>query len=616
MIDIADAYKVKEITDEASLLMMEKQGIKEKTITILKFNCEHCNQSFNHDNFNLSILLYGAAFMVGPKFCYVGFTCPVCLNTLLLKSDNLIELQQIMLFVRGPNGSHQYPFIRYHSSVIYSPVQIDQLKSYNIPTWKSPIDDNTGENFYSMIASYMEEEPDLEQNYLTSYINWDEPPIGSFASVWWFKPSDIEALVKIENENQVRVFPRYVHKMSWYERYDYFCWQYRLYHEYQESLKEDASSNYNQLREIAYNENTNLDKLHEDSIEIIRIETAEYLQEQAQQIAANDIQAASEFLDLLVNFDPPLWDVPCAMSDFYMGMWKAITPFIDSSVPDNLDDFNNREYEVAISDDEVKEMTDEIRKHIAQTNVQEWAMENHQRFIEEYISLARRPDFSYGVVWDLKCRYLMQLKNIADEEMIQGARFAFFEESPTWTIIFNGEAHRGFEGSGFKYLHFLVKNLREQYDTNFLNELDAKPENNRKFLDDEDIEEMIGGDIHNKADEKAKRQFESRIKELRDNMSEAENNNDKVTYENASAEYEWILDQLKKDFDRKGNPRIFKDDSKKIKDRIVQAIRRAVLKIKKYNPELAKHFNKALRPINSFHQCYNPDEQIDWKFKN
>ena len=616
MIDVAYTYEVVEITDEASLSMMEKEGIKEKTVTGIKFNCEHCNQPFNYDNFNLSILLYGVAFLVGPKFCYIGLTCPKCLNTILLKGDSLIKLQQIMTLFRGSNDRHLIPFLRYHSSVLYSPVQIDHLKSYKITTWTCPLSEKSRENFYSMIASYLEEEPDLEQNYLSSYIYQGEPPIGSFASAWWFKPDDIEALVQIENDQHVRVFPRYVHKMSWYERYDFFCWQYRLYHEYLASLKDSAGDTYNILQEYAYQEDTNLKRLLDDNPETIRMETAEYLEQQAQQIAGNDIQAASEFLDLLINFDPVPWDVPGALSDFYKGMWKSPTPFKGASVPDSLEEFNNREYEVAISDAEVKEMADEIRKHVTQTNVQEWAAENHQRFIEDYISLARRPDFSYGLVWDLKCRYLMQLKDIADEEIIQGARYAFFEESPAWTIIFDGEAHRGLKGSGFRYLHFLVQNQREQYDTNFLNELDAKPENNRKFLGDEDLEEMIGDDIHIKTDEKAKRQFESRIKELRDNMSEAENNNDLGALEKASAEYELILDQLKKDFDRKGNPRIFKDDSLKIKSRITQAIQRAINKIKKYDPELAKHFNKALRPINSFHQCYNPDELIDWKFKN
>lgn len=67
MINIADAYEMLEITDEASLLVMKNNGIKGNTKTIFKFNCEYCGQSFNHDNFNLSILLYGVAFLVGPK---------------------------------------------------------------------------------------------------------------------------------------------------------------------------------------------------------------------------------------------------------------------------------------------------------------------------------------------------------------------------------------------------------------------------------------------------------------------------------------------------------------------------------------------------------------------
>ena len=126
---------------------------------------------------------------------------------------------------------------------------------------------------------------------------------------------------------------------------------------------------------------------------------------------------------------------------------------------------------------------------------------------------------------------------------------------------------------------------------------------------------MIGSDEYTRLITKPKASIQARIMELQETISEAEKNNDMGTYEKASEEYEAIIAFMKKDFSLKGVPRNFRDDSDKIKDRIVQAIRRAVLNIKKHDPEIANHFQKALQPINTFQQCYNPEKQIDWHFK-
>ena len=627
MINIADAYEMLEITDEASLLVMKNNGIKGNTKTIFKFNCEYCDQSFNHDNFNLSILLYGVAFLVGPKFCYTGFTCPKCLNTIMLKSDNLTDLQQIMTFFRGPNGSHQYPFIRYHSSVIYSPVQIDQLKTYNIPTWTSPVDDNTRENFHSMLALYLEEEPDIEENYLCSYIYRDEPPIGSFASVWWFKPDDIEALVKIENENRIRVFPRYVHKMSWYERYDYFAWQYRLYQDYLASLKDSAREAYNILDEYAYQEDINLNKLYDDNPDILRIKTAVKMEQHAQQIAATDIHAASEFLDLLVNFDPALWNIPCAMSDYYKGIWKAIAPFKDASVPDNLEDFNNREYEVTISDAAVKEMTDEIRKYIAQTNVQEWAMENHQGFIKEYISLARRPDFSYGLVWDLKCQYLKQLYEIVGTVAFDKSDYAFVFEHAAWRIKFDGEVISGLTAKGLRYIHYLVANQGDKKDTLSLGSLDGDSKgiiSEEKEYKKDDEEKSVGKkkkkmDVNQMADPEMILLYENKIEELKKQIEDAQKMGDSQYLKETEADLKKLKKLYSETF-RHGESRKFDDGTMNERKAIARSITRAIDEIEGNKPadrnpfrtKVASHFWEAIKPISLYKISYNPKEKIDW----
>jgi len=626
MIDVPDALKVTEITNEASLLMLEKHGIKDKTVTYIKFNCKHCNQSFSHDNLNLSIMLYGVAFLVGPtKLCYIGITCPKCLNTILLKSDNLIKLQEFMTHFRGPNDE-MFPSLSYHSSIIYSTKQIEHLKSYLILTWGSSLDDGTKKYIHSIIESHLNDEPDIEQNYLCSYINWGEIPIGSFVSVWWFKPDDIEALVKIENENHVRIFPRYVYKMSWYERYDYFCWRYRLYQDFLTSLTDTAKDTYNSLKEIAYQQNINLDKLYEANPRTSSVRAAEYVQEQTQRIAEKDIRAPIEFLDLLVTFDP------APLTDFYKGMWKAITPFKGVSVPDYLEEFDNREYEVAISDTKVNEMTDEIRKHLTQTNVQEWAVENHQSFIKDYISLARRPDFSYGYVWDLKCQYLKQLYEIIGTFVFDKTKYAFVSEHAAWRIKFDGEVISGLKGKGFSYLHYLVaKQGGEETDVFSLGSLDGDSKGiisartyEDIFVDENIIDEVksAGNDAINVdviADPETKLVYDKIIADLKNEIKAARKSRDSQSLEEAEAKLNEVKKFYYKDF-WDGKSRKFDDGTMKERRSIAKSISRAIDEIEGKKPtdqnsfrkKVASHFREALSPISLYKISYKPKEKINW----
>ena len=62
MIGIAETYKE-----------IDLQGQK---ISLINFNCEHCGQIINGYSFNLSVFLYGAAFLVGNESGYVGYYLP------------------------------------------------------------------------------------------------------------------------------------------------------------------------------------------------------------------------------------------------------------------------------------------------------------------------------------------------------------------------------------------------------------------------------------------------------------------------------------------------------------------------------------------------------------
>ncbi len=307
----------------------------------------------------------------------------------------------------------------------------------------------------------MEEEPYLERDYMSSYIYGGESPIGSVTSVWWFKPDDIEPLVQIENEHQVRVFPRYFHKMSWHEKYNLFCWSYKLYQEYLAGLKEAASDNFNLLREYARQNDINLDKLLDDNPGIIKIETVEYIEQQAQQSAANNVKAVSEFLDLLVNFDPSPWDVPGAMSD-------------------------------------------------------------------------------------LKCRYLKQLDGILDRVAMEEAKYAFYAEGPTWTITFNGNTTRGLKQRGFKYIEYLTRNQHKEFHTDYLSELDGidPVDDGYENVDfSRSVSKAKDGKI---IDKRTKEEYDKHLKQLQENLHDAEQSTDPLIRLEAEKALEDFLKEYEK----------------------------------------------------------------------
>lgn len=120
-----------------------------------------------------------------------------------------------MILFRGPNDSHLNPLPRYHSSAIYSPDQTDQLTSCKIPTWTYPLTKNSKDKFRALLAAYFQGMPPLEAKWLRSYLYAGGPSMGSVVSIWLFIPDNVESQLQIENENHIRVFHRYFHKMTW-----------------------------------------------------------------------------------------------------------------------------------------------------------------------------------------------------------------------------------------------------------------------------------------------------------------------------------------------------------------------------------------------------------------
>jgi hypothetical protein len=593
----------------------------------IDFSCKHCGQIINDYGFNLSVFLYGVAFLVGKKLGYVGFTCPRCLNTILIKGDARKIFQQHMRVFSGPDGSYINPNLRYHSSVIYTPAQIEQLSKFAIPNWNCHLTEYSKNNFNFMLATFLDEYPYLEQDYLSSLIPGGEAPIGAFASVWWFKPEDIEKLVEIENKNGVRVFPRYVHKMNWHEKYDAFCWQYKVYNDYLASMKESASESFDRLRDYAFDNDLNLDKLIEAEPDLATEENVEHLEKQSQKYQAYDIQVASRFLDLLVNFNPAPWDIPAPMALFYVDFWKSVWPFKKTRFPADVTELESAEVAARACDSGIKDLANKIRAKITKSGIQEWAVANHQSFIKDYIDLACKSDFSYGYVWELKCRYLKKLEPVLEKVCLEESRYAFFAEGPTWTITYNGKTLRGLRGIGFRYLYYLVANQKKCFSAQNLVAIQGvhpdfikRPgidhysdlRNDRKDISQLSKpksyhENIISGDsILDMKNERRK---------LLREKNEAEAGVDPIAAEKAKKNFDEFMEYYREYFAFKGKVKKFKVEKKGIKDRVSINIKRALERIEKGSPEIFDHFKKSLPHLYQDELCYRPNKEIDWYCK-
>lgn len=187
------------------------------------------------------------------------------------------------------------------------------------------------------------------------------------------------------------------------------------------------------LRATAKELNKNLDVLIEENPGVDASPAIRFFESQFQERALKNVSVASEFLDLLINYNPAPWDIPGGgMSSYFEGIWKTVHPFKDSTIlecdPENLKyallmpsldleyiGFHPEKFVSPESQVDITDRTLYIRQHRNKEYVQGWLNGHHLKFIDEYVSLARQPAFSYGQIWELKLKYLDQLYEFVKE---------------------------------------------------------------------------------------------------------------------------------------------------------------------------------------------------------
>ena len=255
--------------------------------------------------------------------------------------------------------------------------------------------------------------------------------------------------------------------------------------------------------------------------------------------------------------------------------------------------------------------------------------ENYEIFIKEYIELAQNSMFSYALVWELKVEYLEQLHDYCKSEYRQDARYAIFEEETGWTIIFDKKPIRGLKSKGFRHIYYLMTCKNKNIDTYELDDPNGALLEEIKYSeyrrvrkeDNDNINEgfkILGKERDRMPliDDKARKSYEKKLRELELEINEAEANNNLDHLQSLKQQLDFIEEELNKT-SYKGKTKTFADDSDTIRKTVVKRIERALKEIEggkktksKFRKEVSEYFKNAICPVSLHSNSFK--DNIDW----
>ena len=304
-------------------------------------------------------------------------------------------------------------------------------------------------------------------------------------------------------------------------------------------------------------------------------------------------------------------------------------PFKNKGIPISLIDFDPAQFQKPKKSFAFDEIASEVRDHSGKGYGLNFINENYEAFIKKYIELAQSSYFSYALVWELKVEYLEQLHEYCKSEYRQDARYAIFEEETGWTIIFDRKPIRGLKSKGFQHIYFLMASKNKKIDTYDLYNLNGAPLEERKYSeyrrvwkgDNDNINQgfkILGKERDRMPliDNKAKRSYEKKLRELKLQINKAKSNNDLNQLQFLNQQFDFIEEELKKT-SYEGRAKTFSDESDTIRKTVVKRIERALKEIKggkkaksKFRKKVSEYFKNALGVISLNKNSFKDD--IDW----
>ncbi|QTA79843.1 Uncharacterized protein dnl_21250 [Desulfonema limicola] len=593
------------------------------------FECNYCTQVFQEETISLSTFLYGIIILSGEKDGYFGLTCPNCLKTNIIRKRNsqFKNLIEKIKFCISSEDCHPIQLdLRYYTPYNFALSLEPEVKNFDangIVGGSPPTNDNERLEKKEFTLIHMtEEDPESFEGRYCSYIFFSDPlmpPLESFFGVFWYTKTQIEDYVRIENREQIKLFPRYIHYVPLYDKIELFIWE-----KYSRKMWADYKLKKNQeLITFIKKKALSLGKEFSEITDVNYFNTQEsawgQLSETSQEeFEKNYHKIPYEFMEILADFSfldklDQIFRKENIIKLKYF-FWKNKFPFKDIGVPVPLNDIDKSVYEQALHINGLKnEMAEKIKPHIGKQYFKDFMYDQYINFIKDYCKLSITPYFSFADIWELQISYLILLEKHIEKESQKEANYAFFREGKGWTIVFESKRSIAYTGKGFEYLNFLIKNKNQKCTMAEIDRLSLSENKLPSSISDEDTKLNISNGLSSSQeilDKDAIKDYKKEIKNLRQKLKKAKDNNDIERKKHIEAEikkYNSVLNFT-------GKSRKFANDNKRIKDRIGKAINRAILTIEKNDTNLANHFKDSLsQKMYSDDITYSPDPDIDWQ---
>lgn len=198
-----------------------------------------------------------------------------------------------------------------------------------------------------------------------------------------------------------------------------------------------------------------------------------------------------------------------------------------------------------------------------------------------------------------------------DEASDETAPNLFKREGDYWTISWGGNLVRLRDAKGFQYLCYLIANSGRQVPACELAAIVTAGQSAQSATGAATVVSNLG-DAGTILDPKARKSYQRRISELRADLAEADQSNDRGSASRLRWELETLTDQLAAAVGLRGRMRSSASHRERARLMVTKSIKAAIVKIDRGNHALGHHLATCVK---TGHFCtYDPGPvQIDWR---
>lgn len=188
---------------------------------------------------------------------------------------------------------------------------------------------------------------------------------------------------------------------------------------------------------------------------------------------------------------------------------------------------------------------------------------------------------------------------------------AFVREGEYWTVAFGGRVARLKDSKGMGVLARLLAEPAREFHAIEL-AADRAPSTDRSERDPTETPLVDAGDAGPVLDEEAKHSYRARVRDLQEDLREAEDFNDAERANQLRHEIEFLTQELAAAVGIGGRDRKAASASERARVSVTRAVRSAIKRIEEELPNLAEHLNATVRTGTFLSYVPDPRLRADW----